>query len=92
MLYAGIGLIALGNSNLFSVIFAQCMNRRPSEGNEISGLMITGLIGGTIFPLAMGIAADMVGSQFGAMAVMFIGVIFLFIYSFWIRSGNVEHS
>lgn len=92
MLYAGIGLIALGNSNLFSVIFAQCLNRRPSEGNELSGLMITGLIGGTIFPLAMGIAADMTGSQNGAMAVMFIGVIFLFIYSFWIRSGNVEHS
>lgn len=91
MLYAGIGLIALGNSNLFSVIFAQCLNRRPSEGNELSGLMITGLIGGTIFPLAMGIATDMVSSQIGALAVMFIGVIFLFIYSFWIKSGNVSN-
>ena len=38
-----------------------------------------GLFGGTIFPLLMGFASDAVG-QAGAVAVMAIGVIYLFTY------------
>jgi len=45
----------------------------------VSGLMIMGLFGGTIFPLLMGFASDAIG-QAGAVAVMAIGVIYLFTY------------
>ena len=38
-----------------------------------------GLFGGTIFPLLMGFASDAVG-QVGAIAIMAIGVIYLFTY------------
>jgi fucose permease len=38
-----------------------------------------GLFGGTIFPLLMGFASDAVG-QAGAVAVMAVGVIYLFTY------------
>ena len=53
-LYAGIAFIGFGNSNIFSIVFSQALVYTPNERNEVSGLMIMGLFGGTIFPLAMG--------------------------------------
>ena len=41
--------------------------------------MIMGLFGGTIFPLLMGFASDAIG-QIGAIAVMAVGVGYLFFY------------
>lgn len=83
-LYIGIAMIGFGNSNIFSVIFAQSLIHSPKEKNEVSGLMIMGLFGGTIFPLAMGYASDVFG-QAGAVAVMTIGVAFLLFYTLKIR-------
>ncbi len=83
-LYIGIGLIGFGNSNIFSVVFSQALMYTPNERNEVSGLMIMGLFGGTVFPLAMGYAADAVG-QAGAVAVMTIGVLYLMYYTLKIR-------
>ena len=85
LLYVGIGMIGFGNSNVFSVIFAQALTASPSEKNEVSGLMIMGLFGGTVFPLAMGYAADAIG-QGGAVAVMTAGVIYLLYYTVKIKS------
>ncbi len=84
-LYSGIGLIGFGNSNIFSVVFSQALVYTPNERNEVSGLMIMGLFGGTVFPLAMGYAADAIG-QAGAVAIMTIGVIYLMYYTFKIRN------
>lgn len=83
-LYAGIGLIGFGNSNIFSVVFSQALVFTPNEKNEVSGLMIMGLFGGTIFPLAMGYASDAIG-QAGAVAVMTIGVVYLLYYTLKIK-------
>lgn len=83
-LYVGIGLIGFGNSNIFSVVLSQALMYTPNERNEVSGLMIMGLFGGTVFPLAMGYAADAIG-QAGAVAVMTIGVIYLMYYTLKIR-------
>ena len=80
----GIGLIGFGNSNIFSVVFSQALVYTPNERNEVSGLMIMGLFGGTVFPLAMGYAADAVG-QAGAVAVMTVGVVYLLYYTLKIR-------
>ena len=55
--------------------------------NEISGLMIMGLFGGTVFPLLMGFASDAMG-QAGAVAVMAMGVIYLFTYISSIKKSN----
>jgi len=84
-LYIGIGLIGFGNSNVFSVIFSQALMSSPNEKNEVSGLMIMGLFGGTIFPLAMGFAADAIG-QAGAVAVMTVGVLYLMYYTMKIKT------
>lgn len=84
VIYAALGLIGFGNSNIFSVIFSQAILSNPTEKNEVSGLMIMGLFGGTVFPLAMGFAADAVG-QAGAVAVMTLGVAYLLYYTFKIK-------
>ena len=83
-LYTGIILIGLGSSNVFSIIFSQALIYTPNERNEVSGLMIMGLFGGTIFPLCMGFAADACG-QLGAVAVMIAGAIYLLAYTTKIR-------
>jgi fucose permease len=84
VIYACIALIGFGNSNVFSIIFSQALLHLPEKKNEVSGLMIMGLFGGTLFPLAMGVASDAVG-QGGAVAVMAVGVLYLLGYTFRIR-------
>lgn len=79
VLYTAIALVGYGNSNVFSMIFSQALTDMPGQKNEVSGLMIMGLFGGTVFPLLMGFASDAVG-QMGAVAVMAVGVIYLFSY------------
>ncbi|TWV09817.1 sugar MFS transporter [Bacteroidaceae bacterium HV4-6-C5C] len=84
VIYLCIALIGFGNSNVFPIIFSQALLWMPEKKNEISGLMIMGLFGGTIFPLAMGLASDAVG-QGGAVLVMTVGVVFLLFYMFSIK-------
>lgn len=79
MLHLAIVLVGYGNSNVFSIILSQAMLALPEKKNEVSGLMIMGLFGGTVFPLLMGLASDAVG-QVGAVAVMAVGVVYLFSY------------
>ena len=43
-----------------------------------------GLFGGTVFPLAMGVASDAMG-QSGAVAVMTVGALYLLFYTFRIK-------
>ena len=79
MLYVAIALVGYGNSNVFSIIFSQALLALPEKKNEVSGLMIMGLFGGTVFPLLMGFASDAIG-QIGAVLVMAVGVVYLFTY------------
>lgn len=85
VLYVAIALVGYGNSNIFSLVFSQALLSDESRQNEISGLMIMGLFGGTVFPLAMGVAADAMGQQ-GAVAVMAVGVAYLLL--FYLRFRN----
>ena len=79
LLYIGIAFVGYGNSNVFSMILSQAMLYMPEKKNAISGLMIMGLFGGTVFPLLMGFASDAIG-QVGAVAVMTVGVVYLFTF------------
>ena len=79
ILYAAIALVGYGNSNIFSIVFSQALISVPEHKNEVSGLMVMGLFGGTVFPLLMGFASDAIG-QVGAVAVMAAGVVYLFTY------------
>lgn len=77
LLYVSIVFVGLGNSNIFSIIFSQALLHKPSQKNEISGLMIMGLIGGAIFPLFMGLLSDLFAAQFGAILIVCAGAAYL---------------
>ncbi len=85
-LWAAIALVGFGNSNVFSVILSQALLSAPKKQNEVSGLMIMGLFGGTVFPIVMGWASDAAANagatypQVWAAVVMAVGVIYLLTY------------
>lgn len=87
-IYLCLALIGYGNSNIFSIIFSQALLSEPKKKNEVSGLMIMGLFGGTLFPLAMGYATDFIHSQSGAVAVMAVGALYLLIYTLKINKSH----
>ena len=80
IIWVSLALVGFGNSNLFSIVFAQALQSVPEKKNEVSGLMIMGLVGGALFPLLMGIMCDAMG-QVGAVIVMAVGVLYLFAYA-----------
>lgn len=86
ILYIAIALVGYGNSNIFSIVFSEALLSVPEKKNEVSGLMIMGLFGGTVFPLFMGFASDAakaagaVYPQIWAAVVMAVGVVYLLSY------------
>ncbi|MBR5035531.1 MAG: MFS transporter [Bacteroidales bacterium] len=64
-------------SCIFTIIFSAAIQSRPEKTNEISGLMITGIVGGAIIPPLMGIATDKIGSQAGSLIIIGICMAYL---------------
>ena len=87
-LYAATALVGFGNSNIFPMIFSKALFYKPEWSNEMSGLMVMGLIGGTIFPLFMGVLSDAIGSQTGSVAVVGIGVVYLVYLAWRFKTGR----
>jgi fucose permease len=77
IIYTGLALFGLGNSNIFSVMFSQALKEKPMFNNQVSGLMIMGVFGGAVFPLIMGVSSDKFGGQTGAVLVLLILVGYL---------------
>lgn len=86
LIYVCVALMGFGNSNIFPIIFSQAMLHLPDSKNAVSGLMIMGLFGGTVFPLLMGLATDSIGSQLGAVVVMLICILYLLAFSSKIKT------
>ena len=82
ILFVSIALMGYGNGNPFSIIFARALKAAPEKKNEVSGLLIMGLIGGMVFPIFMGFASDAMG-QVGAVLVMTVGILYLL--GFWLK-------
>ncbi|MCW3789829.1 hypothetical protein [Plebeiibacterium sediminum] len=61
------------------------LKARPEKGNEISGLMITGVFGGAVFPFLMGILSDLLGSQIGGIIIILAGALYLTFASYAIK-------
>jgi len=70
MAKVAIFLTGLGSANLFPIMFAININKKPERANELSGLMIMSVVGGAVIPPLMGI----VSVNFGLMACMYIPV------------------
>lgn len=88
VILAAIGLMGFLCSSIFTIIYARALSVAPVKENEISGLMIMGIVGGAIIPLLMGVAADAVGSLTGSIVVLFLSVIYLVCLSFCRNSSQ----
>jgi fucose permease len=49
----------------------------PDKTNETSGLMITGVAGGALFPILMGIAVSITENQTGSVLVIGLTIVYL---------------
>ncbi len=78
--YIGIFLLGITIANIFSIIFSKALQHKPDHWNEISGLMMMGIIGGAIVPLAIGIISDNLGQTAG-MLVLGICMVYLLVNS-----------
>ena len=92
VLWVAIALVGFGNSNVFSIILSQALlSSKPEQENAVSGLMIMGLFGGTVFPILMGYASDTAKSfgcatpQMWAAMVMMVGVAYLLTYTLRVK-------
>jgi len=51
-------LIGIGFANIFPLIFSITVDALPEKTNEISGLMVTAIVGGAVVPPLTGVVAD----------------------------------
>ena len=56
--FAGIVMVGLGFANIFPLIFSMTVDTMPERTNELSGLMVTAIVGGAVIPPLMGYVAD----------------------------------
>ncbi|MBG7630500.1 MAG: MFS transporter [Bacteroidetes bacterium] len=56
--YLGIVLVGLGFANIFPLVFSITVDKLPERANELSGLMVTAIVGGAFIPPLMGLVAD----------------------------------
>jgi len=78
--FTAIALIGLGFANIFPLIFSITVDNLPERSNEISGLMVTSIIGGAIMPLLFGVVADTVSLMAG-FAVTGLSLVYILIIS-----------
>ncbi|MFC2089368.1 sugar MFS transporter [Bacteroidota bacterium] len=58
-------LVGLGFANIFPLIFSITVDTMPERSNEISGLMITAILGAAVVPIFTGLVADLGGLMAG---------------------------
>ena len=55
-------LAGLGFANIFPLIFSIAIDKMPERSNELSGLMVTAIIGGAFVPMIFSAVADLSGN------------------------------
>jgi fucose permease len=69
-------IIGLGFGNIFPLIFSIAVDQMPERTNELSGLMVTAIVGGAIMPPIMGKIADLYNMSAGFL-VPLIGIFYI---------------
>lgn len=91
MILVLVSVVAFASSSIFAVIYTLAIKSKPLATNEISGLMITGVAGGAIFPPLMGFATDALGSQQGSILILLICGSYLLFCSFKLGSSSAAN-
>lgn len=80
------GFIAVGffASVMWSVIFSLALNSLKNHHGAFSGILCSGIIGGAIVPLIVGVLGDAIGLR-GGMMFVFITLSYILSISFWAK-------
>ena len=74
-------IIGLGFANIFPLIFSITVDTMPERSNEISGLMVTAILGAAVVPVLFGVVADLFGLMAGFL-VPGICMVYIFLIAF----------
>jgi len=77
--FIGIVLIGLGFANIFPLIFSITVDKMPERANELSGLMVTAIVGGAFIPPIMGWIADITSITIGFVVPLLAVIYILFV-------------
>jgi fucose permease len=78
-------VVGLGFANIFPLVFSIAVERLPAHTNELSGLMVTAIVGGAFLPPLMGMLADRTSVQLG-----FLVPIAAVMYVAWVAFANLS--
>ncbi len=81
-------LTGLGFANIFPLIFATAVDRMPGRSNEVSGLLVTAIVGGAVIPLLVGVVADRSSMRSSLFVPMAAIVYVLLLALLQLRTGN----
>jgi len=71
-------------SVMFSIIFSLGLNSVREHHGSFSGILCTGIFGGALVPLLIGVFGDWLGLRAG-MCVLFLTILYIFSIGFWAR-------
>lgn len=77
-------ITGLGFANIFPLIFSITVDQMPERANELSGLMVTAIVGGAIMPPIMGKIADLSNMSIGFL-VPLVGILYIAFIAFRIH-------
>jgi MFS transporter, FHS family, L-fucose permease len=69
-------------SVMFSIIFSLALNSIPSHHGALSGILCTGILGGAIVPLLVGVLGDWLGLR-TALTVVLLTIGYILAIAFW---------
>jgi fucose permease len=77
----GFFVAGLGFANIFPLVFSATLEHLPHRASEISGLLVTAIVGGAFLPPLMGLIADHSNVQAGFLvpiaAIVYVAVVAL---------------
>jgi fucose permease len=71
-------------SVMFSIVFSLSLNSRASHHGALSGILCSGILGGALVPLLVGVLGDALGLR-TAMTLVFLTLTYILSVSFWAR-------
>jgi fucose permease len=89
--FIAIAVIGLSFANIFPLIFSIAIDSLPQRSNEISGLMVTAIIGGALVPLVFGAVADSF-TLISGFIVPFCCILYVIIISIWAKGTAAQAS
>jgi MFS transporter, FHS family, L-fucose permease len=78
-------LVGFGFANIFPLVFSLAVESLPQHTNELSGLMVTAIVGGAFVPPLMGLVADRTSVQ-----VSFLVPLAAIVYITWTAVLNLR--